>query len=38
VEGNRPLQKFKSQGFRIVMVLSSLASSALVLEAAQRWK
>jgi hypothetical protein len=32
------VQKLKSQGFRIVLVLSSLASSALVLEAAQRWK
>jgi hypothetical protein len=31
------LQQFKSQGFRIVMILSALASSALVLQAGQRW-
>ena len=30
--------KVKSLGFRIVMVLSALASSALVLEAGQRWQ
>ena len=35
---DRPMQKVKSLGFRIVMVLSALASSALVLEAGQRWK
>jgi hypothetical protein len=32
------MQKLKSQGFRILLVLSALASSALVLEAGQRWK
>jgi hypothetical protein len=32
------MQKVKSLGFRIVMVLSALASSALVLEAGQRWR
>jgi hypothetical protein len=32
------LQQFKSQGFRILLILSTLASSALVLEAGQRWK
>jgi hypothetical protein len=31
------LQKLKSQGFRIVFILSMLASSALVLQAGQRW-
>jgi len=31
------LQTLKSQGFRIVMVLAALASSALVLQAGQRW-
>jgi hypothetical protein len=35
---DRPMQKVKSLGFRIVMVLSALASSALVLEAGQRWR
>jgi hypothetical protein len=29
---------FKAQAFRVVMVLSALASSALVLEAGQRWR
>jgi hypothetical protein len=28
----------KAQAFRIMLVLSVLASSALVLEAGQRWK
>jgi hypothetical protein len=38
-ERDRPLlQQFKSQGFRILLILSTLASSALVLEAGQRWK
>ena len=32
------MQKLKSQGFRVVMILSALASSALVLEAGQRWR
>jgi hypothetical protein len=32
------MQKLKSQGFRILLVLSALASSALVLEAGQRWR
>jgi len=32
------LQQLKSQGFRILLILSALASSALVLEAGQRWK
>ena len=32
------MKTFKSLGFRIVMVLSALASSALVLEAGQRWQ
>jgi hypothetical protein len=31
------MQKVKSQGFRILVILSTLASSALVLEAGQRW-
>jgi hypothetical protein len=31
------LQQFKSQGFRILMILSAIASSALVLQAGQRW-
>ena len=29
---------FKGQSFRALLTLSALASSALVLEAAQRWK
>ncbi|GAC1663516.1 MAG: hypothetical protein NVS9B8_02630 [Candidatus Limnocylindrales bacterium] len=29
---------FKGQGFRLLLALSALASSALVLEAGQRWK
>ncbi len=29
---------FKGQSFRALLALSALASSALVLEAAQRWK
>ena len=38
-EGARSLlQQLKSQGFRILLILSALASSALVLEAGQRWK
>jgi len=32
------MKTFKSLGFRIVMGLSALASSALVLEAGQRWR
>jgi hypothetical protein len=28
----------KAQAFRVVMILSAVASSALVLEAGQRWK
>jgi hypothetical protein len=30
-------EQFKSQGFRILMILSAIASSALVLQAGQRW-
>jgi hypothetical protein len=29
---------FKGQGFRILLALTALASSALVLEAGQRWR
>ena len=36
-EGLSVLQQLKSQGFRIVFILSMLASSALVLQAGQRW-
>jgi len=36
--GSHPMQKLKSQGFRILLILSALASSALVLEAGQRWR
>jgi hypothetical protein len=32
------MHKVKSQGFRVLMVLSALASSALVLEAGLRWR
>jgi hypothetical protein len=28
----------KAQAFRVLLVLSALASSAIVLEAGQRWK
>jgi hypothetical protein len=28
----------KAQAFRVILVLSALASSALVIEAGQRWK
>jgi hypothetical protein len=28
----------KAQAFRVLLVLSALASSALVIEAGQRWK
>jgi len=28
----------KAQAFRVLMVVSAIASSALVLEAGQRWK
>jgi hypothetical protein len=28
----------KAQAFRVLLILSALASSALVLEAGQRWK
>jgi hypothetical protein len=28
----------KAQAFRVIMVLAALASSALVIEAGQRWK
>ena len=31
------MQFLKSQGFRALLVLSALASSALVLEAGKRW-
>jgi hypothetical protein len=31
------MQVFKSQTFRIVMILSALASSSLVLAAGRRW-
>jgi hypothetical protein len=31
------LQQLKSQGYRIVVILSALASTALVLQAGQRW-
>jgi hypothetical protein len=31
-------QLLKAQAFRVIMVLSALASSALVIEAGQRWK
>jgi hypothetical protein len=30
-------RKLKAQAFRVLMVVASLASSALVLEAGQRW-
>jgi hypothetical protein len=36
-KGLSVLQQLKSQGFRIVFILSMLASSALVLQAGQRW-
>ena len=29
---------FKAQAFRVLMVLSMLASSAIVVEAGQRWR
>jgi|SoimicmetaTmtLAB_FD_contig_41_606213_length_679_multi_1_in_0_out_0_1 hypothetical protein len=29
---------FKAQAFRVLLVLSALASSAYVIEAGQRWK
>jgi hypothetical protein len=29
---------FKAQAFRVLMALSMLASSALVIEAGQRWR
>jgi hypothetical protein len=29
---------FKAQAFRVLVVVSMLASSALVIEAGQRWK
>jgi hypothetical protein len=31
------MQVFKSRAFRVVMLLSALASSSLVLEAGRRW-
>ena len=31
------MQMFKSQTFRIILLLSALASSSLVLEAGRRW-
>ena len=37
VEGNRSLLQLKSQGFRIVLILSTLAAMALVLQAGHRW-
>ena len=38
-EGNRHMKTMlRSQAFRIVMLLSALASSSLVLAAGQRWK
>lgn len=35
---DRPLKTLKIQGYRVLLLLSALASSALVLEAGQRWK
>jgi hypothetical protein len=29
---------FKAQAFRVLLALSAIASSALVIEAGQRWK
>jgi len=38
VEGDRSLlQKLTSQGFRILLILSVMASMALVLQAGHRW-
>jgi hypothetical protein len=34
---DRPLQKFSSQGFRIVMVLAVVVSSGHLIGLAQRW-
>jgi hypothetical protein len=32
------MQTLKSQTFRVLLILSAIASSALVLEAGMRWK
>jgi len=32
------VKRLKMQGYRVLLILSALASSALVLEAGQRWK
>jgi hypothetical protein len=32
------MRHLKAQAFRVLFILSALASSALVLEAGQRWK
>jgi hypothetical protein len=37
VEGDRSLLQLKSQGFRIALILSTLAAMALVLQAGHRW-
>ena len=36
-EGDRSLLQLKSQGFRIVLILTTLAAMALVLQAGHRW-
>lgn len=36
--GNAHMKMLKMQAFRVLLVLSALASSALVLEAGQRWR
>jgi hypothetical protein len=37
-KGLPQMKTFKFQAFRVLLVLSAIASSALVLEAGQRWK
>ena len=37
LEGDAMKDMFKSQAFRVVMILSALASSSLVLMAGRRW-
>jgi hypothetical protein len=37
VEGDRSLLQLKSQGFRILLILSTLAAMGLVLQAGHRW-
>jgi len=34
----RSMKMLKSQAFRVLLALSAIASSALVLEAGQRWR